>query len=203
MATVLTMNKVSEIRKLIDEGETFFNLMKKYKLSWKRVFEITNNVTEREIYKLYYSGLTPKFISIKLGIDRDLVEWYFNEENEIEIIDEESAKRWLNCKTTKDSEYTWKKHRKEILEKGKKCCITKAEQEAKIARQLGNEIEAELSKYDILNQEVLERIADHLGYKDMLYFKKAMQICGVYDEELAGIFKKILKNNNTKVETII
>lgn len=194
MATVLTMNKVSEIRKLRDEGETFLNLMKKYNLSWRRVFEITHDVTEREIFKLYNLGYTPKFISLKLGLDKDLVEWYFNEENTIEIVDENTAKQWMSYESTNNSKYTWKNHRKAILDKGNKCCVTKAEQEAKLARQLGNEIEAELSKYDILNQEVIETIADHLGYKDMFYFKKAMQICGVYDEELAGIFKKLLKS---------
>ena len=174
-------DKVEICRLLNEEKMCTHDIAEKYSVSRRTIFEIVNNITEKEIYKLYYEGLTPKFIALKLGVSEQVI------------------LGWLDIKGSEDGyvsgkisqSYSWAQHKADLTDKGKKVCHTKAEQEAKINRQLGDEVVKALKREKMLNTEVLAKLANKLGYKDMKYFKKAIQVYGLMTDELEGIFNKM------------
>lgn len=178
----LTKEDKVEIRRLSNEEKMHTrDIEEKYGVSRRTIFETVNNITEKEIYKLYYEGLTPKFIALKLGVSEQVIlGWLYIKGRE---------DGYVNGKISQS--YTWEQHKADLTDKGKKVCHTKAEQEAKINRQLGDEVVKALKREKMLNTEVLAKVANKIGYKDMKYFKRAIQVYGLMTDELEGIFNKM------------
>lgn len=183
MAKQLSKAEVTEVRRLYnEEGYNVHALSTKYQILAGDMIAIVHNFTEKEVYKLYYEGLTPKFIALKLGVGENVIlDWFM----------------CINNRNGYDKErfthpsYHWRQQRDDLKAKDKKVCNTKEEQEAKLIRTLGNDIENAINKEKILNPEILEKIAHKLGYKNIRYFKKAIQVYGLMTDELEGIFNKM------------
>ena len=153
----------------------------------KTVLEVAHNFTEKEVYGLYYEGLTPKFIALKLGVKESIITYWISLKNAEEYV--KDVKEYEYCR--REYPYTWKKHRDNLIAKGKKCCKTKEEQEAKCNRLLGNEIESAFTYAGMLDTEIIKRISKNLGYKTVKAFEKAVKITGLMTDELEGIFAKM------------
>lgn len=183
----VTKADVTRMKEMYANGVSEFSIAEAFNVSIREAIELLHNFTERDFFKLYYDGLTPKFIALKLGVTEETVTYW------IYLKNVEDNKGTVKDSDYRDRNYTykWRKQHDNIIAKGKKCCKTKEEQEAKCIRLLGNEVEAYLNKEEVLNPEVLTRVSEKLGYKDTKYFKKAIQSYGLMTDELEGIFAKM------------
>ena len=183
----LSKSDMTKLKEMSANGAPLQTIAEVFNISTKTAMELANNFTEKEVYKLYYDGLTPKFIALKLGVsESDITYWIFLKNAE-EYAKEETVDEYYG----REYSYAWRKQRDNILAKGKKCCKTKEEQEAKCSRLFGNDIDAALNYAGMLNPEVIERISKNLGYKTVEGFKKAVRITGLMTDELEGIFAKM------------
>lgn len=183
-ATKLSKDNIIELRRLYnEEGYSVVALCKQYSITPREALELANDFTEKEVYKLYYAGLTPRFIALKIGVGETIILDWFEYKNK------EDGYVQFSRPT-----YHYQKQKEDLLAKGKKACNRKDEQVAKNMKDLADEFNKALKKVKkdgILDKDSLEAIGTKLGYKNMKHFKKALQLVGVYTDELDGIFNKM------------
>lgn len=179
----LTKDIIEKIKKMYnDDNLSVTTIAEHLEVKETDVVETVYNFTEKEVFKLYYEGLTPRFIALKLGVKESVIQGWFGAK----------FKEAGYVSGRKSTYYNWAQHKKDLVDKGKKFCNTKEEQEAKLNRTLGDEAIKALDREDMLNPDVVERVAHKLGYKTVKGFKRTIQMSGVMTDELRGIFDKMI-----------
>lgn len=178
----LTKDTIEKINKMYnDDNLSVATIAEHLEIKEIDVVETVYNFTEKEVFKLYYEGLTPRFIALKLGVKESVLQgWFSMKFKEAGYV----SGRKSTC-------YNWAQHKSDLADKGKKFCHTKEEQEAKLNRLLGDDAIKALNREDMLNPDIVTRVANKLGYKTIKGFKRIIQMSGLMTDELRGIFDKM------------